>query len=83
VADAAFLLLVVALRLRRVAGAAETSCRCQLRDRRRCVARIAALVRGLQGPMCKLRVGDPVTSRAVAANRMVVGVAIPALCLRL
>jgi len=78
-ADAAFLLFVVALRLGRMAGAAETPRRRKLGDRRRCVARVAALVRGFEGPMRKLRLGNLVTRRAVAPNGVVVAVAILAL----
>jgi len=82
VADAAFLLLVVTLRLGRMAGAAETARRRKLRDSRGRVACVAALVRGFQCPMRKLRLGNCVTRRAVAANGVVFAVAILALSLR-
>jgi len=65
-----------------MAGAAETPRRRQLCDRRRSVTRVAALVRSFERPMRRLRLGNRVTRRAVAANCVVVAVAILALRLR-
>jgi len=69
----------MALCLRRVAGAAEASCRRQLRDGRRRMARVTALVRGLERLMRQLWIGSRVTRRAVAAGGVVVAVTILAL----
>jgi len=78
-AGAAFLLRVVVRGLLGVTGAAERPRGRQLGDRRRGVARVAALMRYLERCVCRLRVSRCVTSRARAASGVVIGVTVLAL----
>src|SRR5688500_17186453 len=74
------LLLVEVIRcLRRVAGGAEGSRRCELRDRRARVARVASLMCRLGARMGGLRVGDCMTGRAGSVGGVMLGVAVLAL----
>jgi len=79
VAGAAFLLRVVIRGLFRVAGAAERAGGRQLGDGRRCVARVAPLVRHLERRVRRLRIRNRVTPRARAACGVVIGVTVLAL----